>query len=256
VKKRSQTAQPVRVAIGYIRVSTTRQADGGFSLDDQRAAIERWCKANDYKLTDIFEDAGLSGMKKDRPGLDAALAACTKGAALVVYSLSRLGRSNSHLLQLSEDLERAGVDLVSLSEKIDTTTAAGRAFYGMSAVFAQFTRDVISEQIRDNLQQKIANGERAGEIPYGKQLKLEKVLDPRNGKTRTLKRLVVSEREQGIIERVRRLKTRGLSLRGIASRLTSGGFKPRGRKWYAQTVKNILRPGNWRKTRYGRANHA
>ena len=73
-------------AIGYIRVSTTMQAQDGVSLDAQRAKIEAWAMLNDYEVGEIFVDAGVSGSKmKNRPGLQSALNATGKGDALVVY---------------------------------------------------------------------------------------------------------------------------------------------------------------------------
>ena len=63
-------------AIGYIRVSTQKQADEGVSLDAQRAKIEAWCLANDYELAGIHCDEGISGTKSDRDGV---LAAITRG---------------------------------------------------------------------------------------------------------------------------------------------------------------------------------
>ena len=107
-------------AVGYIRVSTTRQAVDGVSLEAQRAKIEAWCTVNDFELSDVFVDAGISGKRADnRTGLqDALQAACkARGAALVVYSLSRLARSTKDAIAIAERLEKAGADLVSLSER-------------------------------------------------------------------------------------------------------------------------------------------
>jgi DNA invertase Pin-like site-specific DNA recombinase len=92
---------------------------------------------------------GLSGTKADRPGLAAALSAVCKGDALVVYSLSRLARSTAHTLQVSDYLEWVGADLVSLSEKIDTTSASGKMVFRLLAVLAEFERDLISERTTD-----------------------------------------------------------------------------------------------------------
>ena len=110
-------------AIGYIRVSTADQATNGLSLDAQRQRIERWCECNGYRLADLHTDAGISGKRADnRPALQRALAdACKRrGTALVVYSLSRLARSTKDAIGIAERLDKAGADLVSLSERIDT----------------------------------------------------------------------------------------------------------------------------------------
>ena len=117
-------------AIGYIRVSTTEQASEGVSLEAQRAKIAAWAVANDYELVAIHEDAGITGTSMEkRAGLQAAIAATGKGMALVAYSISRLARSTADMLEIAAGLEKKGADLVSLTEKIDTTAAARLAAF-------------------------------------------------------------------------------------------------------------------------------
>ena len=127
----------MKQAIGYIRVSTERQADEGVSLDAQKAKITAWCAANDYELVDVQVDAGISGKSMGkRQGLQRALSSIKRDMALVVYSLSRLARSTKDTIAISEQLNKDGADLVSLSEKIDTTGAAGKMMFRMLAVLA------------------------------------------------------------------------------------------------------------------------
>ena len=88
--------QTSKLAIGYIRCSTMRQADEGVSLEAQGDRIKLWCDSTGHELkAPVFVDAGLSGGRADnRPNLQLALdEACRMKAALVVYSLSRLARS-------------------------------------------------------------------------------------------------------------------------------------------------------------------
>lgn len=214
-------------AVGYIRVSTQGQADEGISLDAQRAKIAAWAELNGYELAGIFEDAGISGTKADRPGLMAALAAVGKGDALIVYSLSRLARSTKHTIEISERLAKAGADLVSISEKIDTTSAAGKMVFRLLAVMAEFERDLVSERTTNALQHKKAQGGRVGSIPYGKRLDSD-------GKT-----LIDDSAEQEIIRLVKLLRDGGMSYPKIAAELTKRGMNPRGKAWHPQTVKNI-----------------
>jgi site-specific DNA recombinase len=156
-------------AIGYIRVSTEGQVVDGVSLDAQRAKIEAWATLNDYELTAVHVDAGISGKSAaNRPALQAALADCRKGSALVVYSLSRLARSTKDTIEISERLAKSGADLVSLSEKIDTTSAAGKMVFRMLAVLAEFERDQISERTAScHAAQEGPRQERVGAVPYG-----------------------------------------------------------------------------------------
>jgi site-specific DNA recombinase len=137
----------MKQAIGYIRVSTEKQANEGVSLEAQEAKIVTWCKANGYELVKVYVDAGISGKRMDtRKELLAALASLKKGMALVSYSLSRLARSTKDALAIGEAVAKKKADMVSLSEQIDTTTAAGNMMFQMLAVLAEFERNLTAER--------------------------------------------------------------------------------------------------------------
>ena len=97
--------------IGYIRVSTDKQADHGISLDAQRAKLEAYASLYDICLTEIIVDAGVSAKTLQRPGLQRALSMLRKGQAnaLLVGKLDRLTRSVKDLGTLVEDISRLTV---------------------------------------------------------------------------------------------------------------------------------------------------
>lgn len=215
-------------AIGYIRVSTQGQADEGVSLDAQRAKIEAWCSLNDAELVAVFEDKGLSGgSMAGRDGLASALKATGKGMALVSYSISRLARSTRDMLHIGEQLDKKGADLVSLTEKIDTTTAAGRMVFKMLAVLADFERDQIGERTKMALAHKKAKGEVYAPTPYG--------FEAIEG------RLVEVKREAKIVAQILSLRESGCSLAEIADHLNEQGIEgKRGGRWFASTVRYLI----------------
>jgi DNA invertase Pin-like site-specific DNA recombinase len=219
-------------AFGYVRVSTELQASEGVSLEAQRERIKRWCEADGYELADLFVDAGISGSRShNRPGLQKALTAvCEAGGALIVYSLSRLARSTIDAITISQRLDRAGADLVSLTEKIDTTSAAGKMIFRLLAVLAEFERDVISERTSTALHQLRRNGKRiSGRIPFGQDL-------AEDGKT-----LVPNAVEQLARNRIISRRAEGMSLRAIAQSLNNDGVKTKGGKpWVASSIQSIL----------------
>lgn len=219
-------------AIGYVRVSTTGQADDGVSLDAQRDRIAAWCTANGFELVNLHVDAGLSGKRSDnRPGLVAALdEVCRRRGVLVVYSLSRLARSTKDTLAISDRLEKSAADLVSLSEKIDTTSAAGKMVFRMLAVLAEFERDLVSERTSSAMSFKRARGERIGRIPYGFDLAEDGV------------NLVENPNEQRVLVLVAELREAGYSMRQIADELTNRGIETKGKsaRWSFSTVQRIL----------------
>lgn len=154
----------------YVRVSTARQAEAGVSLNAQRRWLALWAQAQGYRVLGCHVDAGISGGRADnRPALQDALdQACEHGAVLAVYALSRLARSTKDALTIADRLEKAGADLVSLSESIDTTSAAGKMVFRMLAVLAEFERDLVSERTRLALAHKRGCGEKTGgKVPFG-----------------------------------------------------------------------------------------
>ena len=197
-------------AVFYIRCSTEGQATEGVSLEAQTAKLNAWAALHDADVIGQFDDAGISGTRDDRPGLAAAMKmACHEGAALVVYSLSRLSRSTASTIALADQLGRSGADLVSLTEQIDTSTAAGRMVFRMLATLAEFERDLIAERTRNALAVKRANHERTGGVPFGYDL-------ADNGVD-----LVPNPGQQEALELITELRAGGLSLRDIADQLTA-----------------------------------
>jgi len=206
------------------------QAAEGVSLEAQRARIEAWCVANGYELAGLHVDAGLSGKRADnRPGLQAALIEVgrAKGGALVVYSLSRLARSVKDTLEIAGRLDRSGADLVSLSEKIDTTSAAGRMVFRMLAVLAEFERDLCGERTKSALAHKKSRGECIGQVPFGWR---------RDGE-----RLEIDESAQSGLELIRTMRAQGDPLRAIAAELERLGVRTAkgGVRWDPKTIQRI-----------------
>ncbi|HUU97895.1 MAG TPA: recombinase family protein [Phycisphaerae bacterium] len=220
-------------AIGYVRVSTADQAINGVSVDAQTARIRAWCDANGYELAGVHTDAGLSGKRAgNRAGLQDALATvCKLRGVLVVYSLSRLARSTRDAIDIADRLHRAGADLVSLTESIDTTTAAGKMVFRMLAVLAEFERDLVSERTTAALAHKRGKGERVGTIPFGWSLADDGVtLEP-------------VESEQAAVCEITAMRAERRSYRWIAEELTRRGVPTKigGAVWTHQTVASILR---------------
>ena len=141
--------------IGYARVSTQDQ-----NLDRQ---IDELTKAGCEK---IFQEK-ITGTKKDRPELERMLEQIRKDDIVIISELSRLGRSTRNLIDISEQLKNKGVELVSLKENIDTTTATGKAMFGMLSVMAQFERDLISERTNQGLESARARGRKGGRPTKG-----------------------------------------------------------------------------------------
>jgi DNA invertase Pin-like site-specific DNA recombinase len=120
--------------IGYARVSTDDQ-----NLDLQRDALRlAGCEK-------IYEDR-ISGAKAARPGLAMALEVARAGDVLTVWRLDRLGRSLHDLILLGRKLDEMGIGLMSVQEKIDTSSSGGRLVFHMFGALAEFERNLVRER--------------------------------------------------------------------------------------------------------------
>ena len=142
--------------IGYARVST-----GDQDLQPQLDAL----KTAGCPDADIYTDKA-SGVRGNRPGLDACVKALEPGDTLVVWRLDRLGRSMPHMVGLVEELLSKGIGFRSLSDgAIDTTTASGELMFNIFSSLAQFERRLIQERTRSGLAAARARGRKGGRRP-------------------------------------------------------------------------------------------
>jgi len=218
-------------AIAYLRVSTDKQADGGVSLEAQRAKVEAYAALYDLDLVAIEVDAGASAKSLERPALARTLAALKAGEAdaLLVVKLDRLTRSVRDLGDLVDLSGRQGWGLLSVSEQLDTRTAAGRMVLNILAAVSQWEREAIGERTAAAMAHMRANDEyTGGEAPYG-----WRVAD--DGAS-----LVLHEAEQEAIAIARELRAAGLSLRKVGAALEDRGILPRtGERWHPEKVKRL-----------------
>jgi DNA invertase Pin-like site-specific DNA recombinase len=141
--------------IGYARVSTAEQ-NPAHQID----ALHRAGVAID----DVHVDHA-SGAKASRPQLDLVLRLLRAGDTLVITRLDRLGRSVLHLVTLGADLRERGIGLRVIEQGIDTSTADGRAMFGMLSVLAELQRELIVANTRDGLAAARARGRNGGRRP-------------------------------------------------------------------------------------------
>ena len=139
--------------LGYARVSTGDQDVAGQTM--------RLTQAGAIK---VFTDV-RSGRNMDRPGLRELLAYARKGDTLAIVRLDRLGRSLGELLATVTMLKERGIALLSLEEKIDTSSAAGELVFHVFGAIAHFERRLIAERTKDGIAAARAKGKRPGRRP-------------------------------------------------------------------------------------------
>ena len=219
-------------ALGYVRVSTDKQAERGISLEAQAEKIRAMAVVHNAELAEIIVDGGESAKSLNRPGMARLLAMVDAGEVqtVIIAKLDRLTRSVKDLCTLLERFERRGVALVSVAESLDTGSAAGRLVLNIMTAVSQWEREAIGERTRDAMRHKRSNGERVGNIPYGYRL----AADGRH--------LEEDPSEQTVLAEIRRFRREGTTLRGIAAALNHRALQTRrGTAWRLESVARALK---------------
>ena len=183
------------VNVGYLRVSTDRQADLGFGLDIQEADITRYCKANGYTNLLLFIDDGYTGTNMDRPALQSIIRCIgdfnagrshIRVNSLIVARIDRLGRSLLGTLQFIQDYivcakdcknstvnrNKEDINFISVAEnycRVDKDNPQGKFLLMLFATLAEFDRDQIVEKLKRGRVARVASGKwpGGGKEPYG-----------------------------------------------------------------------------------------
>ena len=232
--------------IGYVRVSTDDQASHGVSLAAQEQRLRAHAEAHGYILQGVARDEGVSGKVPPlrRPGLRSALEAVNAGAAdgLVFLKLDRLSRSVRDILKLADEAKRSGWHLLSVSEHIDTSTAAGKFTLGVLALLAEMERDQLGERTRLGMQQVAReNRSRSSRLPFG--YRVSGAPEATVMKAGDRRPLVEDASEMRLLRLILRQRAKGLGAQRIAKGLNSKDRgNPRTKKpWTTSTVAAILR---------------
>lgn len=226
-----------RQVLGYVRVSTEKQAELGLSLDAQTAKIRAMASLHDLVVADIIIDGGASAKSLNRPGLTWLLAQIEAGAVetVIIAKLDRLTRSVVDLASLLKRFERRRVSLVSVAETLDTASAMGRAILNIMVTISQWEREANGERTREVMRHKRAKGQRVGTLPFG----FQPAPDDRKGDR---KPLLPNPVEQERLARIYALRHEGRSTRQISATLNADGATTRkGTPWRFQYVARILR---------------
>jgi DNA invertase Pin-like site-specific DNA recombinase len=232
-------------------VSTEEQAREGVSLAAQKARLEAYAVAHGAELVGIEADEGVSGkvVPESRPGLAGALAAVRSGAAdgLLVLKLDRLSRSTRDVLDLVDECRRDGWRLISVSEHLDTATAAGRLVVTVLAALAEMEREQIGERTQVALGEVARQGRAySHRTPFGWRTAAGSDRAQRGDRSP----LVPDLAEQRILARMLELEVQGLGARRIAAAMANEGLlNPRtGRPWTFGAVAGVLRTLERRRT--------
>lgn len=226
---KSQAGTAGEVAAGYVRVSTSDQAENGLSLPLQREAITRYCQQNNLSCLRIYEDAGRSGATIERDGLQRCLsdAKLRQFKKVIVWRLDRWSRDLYQGLWLSKELLVHGVEVVSISEPFNGQDPLTKAMRAIVQTFAELERETIKSRLWSGRRKRLEQGRFAGgSIPFGYKL------DSRTGK------LVIEPKAAETVRLIFKLRRQNkLTYTKLAEELNRRNIKaPSGGQWRPGTV--------------------
>ena len=150
-----------RKAVIYSRVSTNEQ-----TVENQLKVLREVAEKRGLEVVREISDEGISGAKgrDERPGFDELIKGSVKNEwdIILVWDVTRLGRSLKHLVSFLEDIQSAHCDMYIHQSGIDTSTASGKMMFGMLSVFSEFERSMIRERVIAGQQRAVANGVKLG----------------------------------------------------------------------------------------------
>ena len=143
----------------YMRVSTTLQ-----TTENQLIPLTEYAKRMGLEIVSIYKDEGISGVKSKRPALNEMLKDAVKGkfSQILIYDISRLGRSLKELINLLNDFNQLKIRLVFLQQGIDTSTSTGQMMFNLLGVFAEWERNTIVDRVNAGLDRARLEGKKLG----------------------------------------------------------------------------------------------
>jgi DNA invertase Pin-like site-specific DNA recombinase len=148
----------------YARVSTV---DKGQDARVQTLELQEYCQRRGWSVTSEYVDVGISGTKEKRRELDRLMADAHRRRfdAVLCWKFDRFARSVSHLLRALETFRSLGIDFISFSEQLDTSTPTGKMVFTVLGAVAELERSLIVERVRAGMRNARAKGKRIGRPP-------------------------------------------------------------------------------------------
>jgi DNA invertase Pin-like site-specific DNA recombinase len=150
----------------YARVST---ANNGQDPVMQTRELKEYIERRGWTFAGEYIDIGISGTKERRPELDRLMADAHRRRfdCVVVWKFDRFARSVSHLLRALESFKAQGIEFVSFSEQMDTSTPAGKMVFTVLGAVAELERSLIVERVKAGLRNARAKGKTLGRPRIG-----------------------------------------------------------------------------------------
>lgn len=235
----NQAVETKRVAV-YARVSTTEQAEEGYSIDEQIRLLNVWCEQQGYTVHKEYLDRGLSGKSiKGRPALQQLMndAKQKEFDIVLVWKMNRLARNILDLLKIVNLLEQKNIAFRSYSESYETATPSGKLQFHMMAAIAEFERGNIAENVKMGMIARAKEGSWNG----GQVLGYDSTEFSSENKKRKSTKLIINEKEAQTVRRIFELYTGGHGYKSIANKVNKEGHRSKkGNLFSINAIKTIL----------------
>ena len=216
----------------------------GESIENQIELCRRYIEMSDKEMQIIiYEDEGFSGGNLERPQFKRMMKDAREGklSRIIVYRLDRISRNIGDFAGLIEELNRLGVEFVSIREQFDTSSPLGRAMMYIASIFSQLERETIAERIRDNMLELSKTGRWLGGVTptgYTSESVSTVTLD---GRTKKSCKLKLVEEEAMVVKEIFDQYLQNESLKETAEIMNQKGFCTRkGRQFTPVAVRAIL----------------
>lgn len=221
--------QPAASYFVYCRLSAEEAVRGGMSLEMQEARCREYATSQGLHVAEVFTDYGLSGRSTNRPGFQALCERLAESQGIITWKLDRLSRRVRDIYAFLEQCRCEGKDFVSVAERFDTTSAVGRGFLGMAAVFAELEAEQVAERVKEGNRHRASKGIWLYRAPFGYEY------------SRQAKLLSPGKRAADCVQVFREYVATNGNLSATARHLNARGIRsPEGRGWTAQGVKGVV----------------
>lgn len=232
--------QAKKVAI-YCRVSTTEQAEEGYSIGEQKKLLTYECEKNGNTVYKIYSDEGISGKNiTARPALKELLNDANEGKfdSVMVWKINRIGRNLKDVLDMVDLFDRNNITFKSATEPFDTTTPGGKMQFQMMALIGEFERGTIAQNVKMGMMARAREGRWNGNVVIGYDLRLK---ENTTNKKRKDTELVINEKEAEIVRTIFKMYSQGNGYKAIANYLNKFGYKTKkGNPFSLTAIKDIL----------------
>ncbi|WP_297426085.1 recombinase family protein [Clostridium sp.] len=225
----------------YCRVSTTEQAEEGYSIEEQERLLRKFCEDNDYTIFKVYSDKGISGKSiKSRPEMKEMLkdADDKKFDMVITWKINRIARNMLNLLQIVDLLEKNNISFKSYSENFETETPVGKFSLQMMGAVGELERGTIAQNVKMGMMARAREGRWNGGIVFGYDVKER---ENSTNKKRRDTELVINEKEAEVIRIIFTMYSKGNGYKAITTYINKFGHTTKkGKPFSVGSIKDIL----------------